>query len=669
MTICERQTGGRILCIRLSGLGDVVHTLNALSLLRQERPEAHITWVVESRFSGLLRRHPCIDELITVPRKLWGRMLRNPLRWRALGGELMELARLLRAGRFDVSVDFQSSLKSAWMVAAAGAPVRVGFAGAVNRELNFAVQNHLVRAPTEGVHRIERYLALLAPLGIATRYAAPLVPRIESDRLELERVIAGRIGGGPLVVIHPGTSRFAAFKRWPAERYARLADALIERRGADVVITCGPEDRDVAEQVAGSMAHRGTVLPPGQGLGQMVQLLDRADLFIGGDTGPMHLASALKVPVVALFGPKDPVQTGPYCSRSVVVTGRAPCRPCRRRRCARPVCMTSITVPQVLNAALEVLDGGGRRPAPEGPIRKPFVYAFTLGKWRGQIATSYSAPEFYRRLCDPDAMLAADGAHPLGRPGRSVVVSVPGRRESGARRLVAKRFFAGDGLGGTLARALLRAPALNAWRQAARLELAGVPVPFHVCLMARGGWRNAEHVLFTEELEDSLPLSEHLATNPAALEGELLEALATLAQQLHRGGCLHGGLHAENIRLLGRPEGGGPALCLLHLEQARRADFVPPLLREAAFGRELGGLLASLEPAPGERGFDRFFRAYCDGFIEQPVRRQLIRRAAMRRLRRRQRPPAPERRRQQPGGYHARTDRGHRDLSEPRRGG
>ncbi|MHC4480634.1 MAG: glycosyltransferase family 9 protein [Planctomycetota bacterium] len=366
MSVSESAGGGRILGVRLSGLGDVVHALCALSRLRRERPDAHLAWAVEDRFASLLRGHPQIDELIVLPRGRWAAALRSPVRWFRLGAELRGFAGQLRRRALAVTIDFQSSLKSAWLVAASGARMRVGFAPPVSRELSHLVQTHAVRIPGAGIHRIERDLALLGPLGISTAYADPVVPIDGAGAEALEAALAGLRGGGPLVAIHPGTSQFAAFKRWAPERHARVADGLVRERSADVVVTYGPEDRYLAERVVGCMGERGSLAPRTEDLRQLARLLSGADLFIGSDTGPMHVASALGVPVVALFGPKDPEQTGPYCSRSLVVTGEADCRPCERRRCSHVRCMTSITADEVLAAGLEVLDGGGSCRAPRG---------------------------------------------------------------------------------------------------------------------------------------------------------------------------------------------------------------------------------------------------------------------------------------------------------------
>ena len=265
----DHQAEDRILCIRLSGLGDVVHALNALALLRRDRPDAHIAWLVEDRFADLLEGHPQIDELIAVPRRPWDRMLRNPLRWPPLGSQAAALALRLRRMGFGASVDFQSSLKSTWLVMAAGAPLRVGFGGAVSREFNSLVQNRLVEAPRAGIHRIERDLALLAALGIRPRYAPAVLPQSEEDRVAVDRALAGRSGGGPLVVIHPGTSKYAAFKRWVPERYAAVADALGAECGATVLVSHGPADRDVAEEVVARAKGGAALAPPTAGLLQV----------------------------------------------------------------------------------------------------------------------------------------------------------------------------------------------------------------------------------------------------------------------------------------------------------------------------------------------------------------------------------------------------------------
>lgn len=347
------EAGESILCIRLSGLGDVVHALNTLALLREERPGARITWIVEDRFAGVLDGHPQIDELITIPRGKWGRWLWNPLAWPRLGAGARALARRLRRARFDVSIDFQSSIKSAWLVAGARARKRIGFARPVSREFNRLAQTDLVDPPAAACHRIERDVALLGPLGIAPRNVQPQLP-FDKQR----DAAAGEICRGlarPLVVMHPGTSRYAAFKRWPAENYAALADRLVDERGVGVLVTWGPGEKELAQEVVDRAQRTCTLAPKLPGLLELVHVLRRADLFVASDTGPMHIASALGRPVVALFGPKDPDQTGPYGDPSEVVTAAVDCRPCTKRRCSDRRCMTRITADAVFDAASRLL--------------------------------------------------------------------------------------------------------------------------------------------------------------------------------------------------------------------------------------------------------------------------------------------------------------------------
>ncbi len=600
MTICEKQSGGRILCIRLSGLGDVVHALNALSLLRQERPDAHVTWVVEERFSDLLHGHPQIDELLTVPRALWGRMLPRPWQWRELGGEVASFVRRLRRAEFDVSLDFQSSLKSAWMVRAAGAPLRVGFDRPVSRELSHLVQNALVRVPGRGVHRIERDLALLAPLGIRTRYAAPVLHCSRENAAAVDAWLGGELTGGPLVVIHPGTSRFAAFKRWLPGRYARVADRLVAENAADVVVTWGPGDREVAEQVVGSMTGRGVLAPRLENLQQMVRLLGRTDLFLGGDTGPMHLASAAGTPVVALFGPKDPVQTGPYCSRSIVVTGTAECRPCTRRRCRHVRCMASISVGQVLNAARRVLDGEGACRAEQDPPRAPFTWVFRLGPRRGETATLYSAPEFFTWLCEPDSIVRPnDGQlHPVNSPC-----------DFGAGRFLARR---SGGRGGRAA-----------WRSLVGLAERGLPVPTPVCYMEKGPAPD-DQLLLVEGDSDALPLPDWLAGSggpPSAEARTALPAeLAAAVRRFHEAGCHHRDMRAPNVVVSRR--GGAVECTVVGARRALPVRWLPEPARLLLYGIDLGKLAASLQGCLAEEEIEAIIGNYCDGFLEGPHRRR-----------------------------------------------
>ena len=631
MTITERQSGGRILCIRLSGLGDIVHALNALSLLRRQRPDAHITWLVEDRFSAVIHGHPYIDELIPVPRKFGARLFRQPRRWGELWGESKHMWKRLRAGRYDISVDFQSSLKSAWLVWAAAAGLRVAFDRGVNRELNWLVQNRRVRVPAHGVHRIERDLALLAPLGIPTQYAAPLLPVAREALQDVAAALDGQLSGGPLVVIHPGTSGFAAFKRWAPERYARVADRLVAERGADVVVTYGPQDLQVAEDVVSAMGRRGILSAPTRNLQQLSAILSRAELFIGADTGPMHMASALGVPVVALFGPKDPEQTGPYCSRSIVVTAPVRCRPCTKRRCPHVRCMTGITPARVARAALDVLDGGGECVGRPGPIRKPTTLGFQLGRWRGRITTCNSRPALYARLCDPAALLDSPEARPIHNSASRRSAFVPGT--DGGPRLVAKSYSPRRSLYRKLGDLLLKPRARNSWDSGLRLLQEGVPTPFPVCHMESGAGVGREQLVLTEEFEEAVSLKDWLTANWPGTSPQdrrtLIEGVAAFVQSLHRAGFWHADLRPANILCRPGPDGMPTGFHIIDVDRTKYVGWLPPLLKDSFFGADLRNFTYSLKVPVTVAEAVRFFRTYCRGFIDAPHRRRIVRNAVL----------------------------------------
>lgn len=632
MTICEKKSGGRILCIRLSGLGDVAHALNALSLLRRHRPKAYIAWAVEDRFSDLLAGHPYIDELIRVPRLSWGQDLKSPLTWRRILTGMAKLTKRIRERRFEVTIDFQSSIKSVWLVEAAGAKTRIGFGWRVARELNPLVQNRLVSVPLEGCHRIERNLALLAPLGIPTAYADPVLVCSEADGRDVDEFVRGRSRSGPCVVIHPGTSEFAKFKRWLPERYARVADRLVRERAADVLISYGPGDRDFARAVLEAMTEKAEMIPPLKNLPQLVRLLSYADLFIGADTGPMHLASALAVPVVALFGPKDPVQTGPYGSLSLVVTGRAACRPCSRRRCSDLRCMTSIGVEEVFEAACSVLDGGGEKRGKEGLIRKDFTHGFRLGEWRGRIVSAYSSPDFYRWLCFPEAIVESAAARPIrnGPAGQMVTVEPAVAGERGD--LTVTRYARPAGLARRLGGMLRRSRVAKALRAGLRLERAGIATPLPVCCLRKWPPQAADEFLFQEAVADAIPLRQWLTAdgmkNWIALRrserDKVVAAVAAFVRELHARNFIHGRLTDESILLCWSGDAGSVRFYLTDLEGVKRVGWLPRVLVEVLRALELRLFVRSLKVLIAEREKRLFLETYYEGFVGSISRRRLV---------------------------------------------
>ena len=351
----------RILIVRLSALGDVVNTLPALTALRRAYPKAHMAWLVEDRAADVLHNHPLLDEVIVFPRSKWQQSfsLRRG-RWRTLA-DCYQFFSELRARRFDTAIDFQGNAKSGFLTYMSRARRRFGFDRRNSSEGNTVFTNRRVRIEDPRVNRAEKYLMLARAVGGAKGPVRAELPTWPAEaRMARDRLREARLTRRPLIVLHPGTSEFGAFKRWPPERFGRLARRLVRRWKASILITWGPRERPLAMKAAAAAGRSAVVSPPTHNVRELAELLRQADLFIGADTGPMHIAAALGVPVVALFGPKDPVLHGPYGERTRVVRAGVECSPCSKRACDDAKCMTSITPEMVMAAAEELLK---RRPA------------------------------------------------------------------------------------------------------------------------------------------------------------------------------------------------------------------------------------------------------------------------------------------------------------------
>lgn len=341
--------------MRLSAIGDVINTLPALGALRQRFPGAYLGWLVEDKAKSVLERHPFLDDLFVFERTRLLREARTP------GGicrgvrDVARLARRLRKARFDLLLDFHGNLKSGLLGCLAGVVTRVGYDCRNSREGNFLFNKRHVRLADSRIHRVEKHLALLGAVGIRARRFPYVLSVPEEARASAQAFLKRVRSGRPYAVLHPGTSAFGAHKRWPPAFFGRLAERLVRDAGLEVLVTSGPGEHELAREVA---SHCGVVvwLPETRSLLQLAAFLEGARVFVSADTGPMHLAAALQVPVVALFGPKDPIVYGPFGTKSRVVQASVPCAPCGGRRCAHGECMRSICPGRVFDAAMDLLE-------------------------------------------------------------------------------------------------------------------------------------------------------------------------------------------------------------------------------------------------------------------------------------------------------------------------
>jgi lipopolysaccharide heptosyltransferase I len=345
-----------ILIVKLSAIGDVVHTLPALNAIRRHFPQAHITWLVEAAAADLLIDHPALDRVLISRRKQWIRDIKRG-DWRAPLGQFKRFLRELRDTRYDMIFDFQAAIKGAMLIAIARGNRKIGFGpGMEHQEHSYLVLNEKIPMISMEVHALDRGLALIKSAGIpshSVEYRLPISPAAQSSVIEFIAEGA-KDPQGPLVAINP-MAKWET-KLWPAERFSRLADRIIDSYGAAVFFTGGPEDHGIIEGIIAGMQHRALNLAGRTRLIELAALYQQMTCLVTTDTGPMHIAAAVKTPVVALFGPTAPWRTGPHGDIHRVVTSRDDCRPCFKRSCATSKCMQSITVEQVMEQVKSVLD-------------------------------------------------------------------------------------------------------------------------------------------------------------------------------------------------------------------------------------------------------------------------------------------------------------------------
>ena len=329
--------GAHVLMVRLSALGDVLFALETVSALATARPDVRIDFLVEDRFASLLQGHPQIAALHVFPRKK---------KW------LVPAALLrLRKTRYDAVLDLHGIQKSAIHVLLSKADRKLGYAAPGSREGSAFAYRERVAVPTPLPHRADLGYLLLEQLGIRAPRTRPELPFTEPPA----RLFHGL--PRPLVLLHPGTSAFAEFKRWPVERFAELAQRLATR-GLGVAVSYGPGEQELAAPILAHEPRARAVDGGSLSLRGLAGAMRRIDCVVAADTGPLHIAAAMGAHCVALFGPKDPARYGPRSFDDVgheVLFHDVPCRPCTLRDCVTPQCVLGLTIDRVEQAVLRLL--------------------------------------------------------------------------------------------------------------------------------------------------------------------------------------------------------------------------------------------------------------------------------------------------------------------------
>jgi heptosyltransferase I len=348
----------RLLIVRLSAMGDIIHTLPAATVLRQAFPESIIGWVIEERWAELLctlrtprsgprsPQRPLVDKIHTVNTARWRSALMSNQTWEQVAAGLSDL----RAARYQIAVDFQGAVRSALVARWSGASVIYGVAQP--RE-NAASMFYTRQVLARGKHIVEQNFSLAE--AIAGRSLA--MPRVEfPHEPAAETESEHRLRDHDIesfAVLNPGAGWGA--KQWPAERYGYVAKRLAED-GVKSLVNFGPGEEALVRAV--ESASGGAAEGIACSLTQLIAMTRRARLFIGGDTGPMHLAAALGVPVVGIFGPTNPARNGPFGTKSVIL--RSPSSATTHARRAQPdEGLLEISSDEVVAAARQLLRSSG----------------------------------------------------------------------------------------------------------------------------------------------------------------------------------------------------------------------------------------------------------------------------------------------------------------------
>ncbi len=306
----------RFLMVRLSSIGDIVHALPAAAALAETFPQAQLHWVVEKRYAALLAGNPHLHRVIALDTLGWRERLTSSATFKEICNGIFDLRRT----PYTAALDFQGLWKSAMVARLSTSPERIGFSERWMREPSAAILYTQKVSPPEGAHVVEENLALVERVGArAGRWQFPL-PRYEQDDAHVEEQLAA-LDSKNFILINPGGGWRS--KRWSPENYSSLIRQLSRARQEKIILSGSPSEGTL---IAGILQGAGTgnarYLPTT--IVQFIALARRARLFIGGDTGPLHLTAAVGTPIVGIYGPTDPARNGPFAADDIALYNHAP---------------------------------------------------------------------------------------------------------------------------------------------------------------------------------------------------------------------------------------------------------------------------------------------------------------------------------------------------------
>lgn len=335
-----------ILIVKLSAIGDVVHTLPSLAALRKLYPDAHITWVIEKDSADIIEGHPYLDRIIVSRRKSWVGNLKRLHEVRKTIDEIASFIATLRDRKYDLVVDFHGLLKSSLIVFLSGGRRKLGYDSM--QELSGLFLDEKIYEDMDK-HAVDRYLDLPCHLGADIGKPEFAIHIGEENRNRVDSLLKESGIGVEDSFVSVNPVAFWDTKLWENGKFARLCDRITEELKMKVVFTGGRNQKTV-KRIRSLMKFPSVNLAGRTTLRDLAYLYALSTLVITTDSGPMHISAAVGTPTVALFGPTDPARTGPYGEGHTVIRKNLPCSPCFLKKCETKRCMKEISVEDVFQA-------------------------------------------------------------------------------------------------------------------------------------------------------------------------------------------------------------------------------------------------------------------------------------------------------------------------------
>ncbi len=341
----------RILIIKPSALGDIVHALPVASMLRGRFPHAEISWIVNDTYRRLLENHPDLDEVIPLERRL---IARNPVAgWRSI----TKFINGIRKRRFDLVIDLQGLLRTGLIAGASGARWKVGLRTA--REGSRWFYNVVLPDDAWNIHAVDRYWMVARVLGAGEEAKEFRLPSLDRERNRWLAKLAGL--PRPWVMMNLGT-RWET-KRWPVEHFATVGQHIVLTSGGSIVLVGSPDEGKLAQEFLLHWSNQVVSTVGMTTLRELAAVLSLADLVVSNDSGPLHLAAAMGKPVLAPFTCTSPVRTGPYGQPEGAVLTHVPCAASLLKRCSHMMCMRELTPIRLIPALDRLLTAWQRYSA------------------------------------------------------------------------------------------------------------------------------------------------------------------------------------------------------------------------------------------------------------------------------------------------------------------